>query len=394
MPNIQTRHYEPVALPRQVDGYTFLARARSQSGEELILTQFEQKQFLLQVIRREKNGTPDFLIKAEKLTRVTPVSIMQDALRAFAKLHRLELTFSNISPKKRSIVSEEDFDILKDLAYFARDLPYTRPLLIEVGFGSGRHLLYQAKAHPDRLVIGIEIHRPSIEQVIRQCRLQGIDNVLIASFDARIFLQLLQSNSAEKIFVHFPVPWDKKPHRRVISRSFIDEAMRVLTVGGELDLRTDSENYFRYAFETFNALNRYDLRIKKNHDLPVTSKYEARWQRMEKNLYDLILTNREPSPPRAPVETLTFEGTCSFAEIKSRFARTTLRDEGCFVHFETLYEIDEQSGLVKLSMGAYEKPEHKYLLFKENKIQYFPKATIAIEQNVKAHTMIKEFLHV
>lgn len=394
MPNIQTDRYEPVPLPKSVDGYTFLGRARSDSGEDLILTRFEDKTFLLQVIRREKKGKSDFLIKAEKLTRVTPVSIMQNALKAFAKLHRLELTFSNISPQKRSIVKEDDFAILKDIDYFANALSYEKPLLIEVGFGSGRHLLYQAKANPEKLIIGIEIHRPSIEQVIKQCKLQNIDNVLIANFDARIFLQLIESNRTQKIFVHFPVPWDKKPHRRVISRAFVDEVMRVLEPEGTLELRTDSENYFRYAFETFNALNSYDLHINKNHDLPVTSKYEARWRRMEKNIYDLILKNRDISPPKPPMEELTFDSSCTFSEIKNRFANTTLKSEDAFVHFERLYEIDETSGLIKLSMGAYEKPEHKYLLFKENKIQYFPKSTIAINQNIKAHTMIKEFFHV
>jgi tRNA (guanine-N7-)-methyltransferase len=398
MPNIQTDRYEPVTLPKSVDGYTFLARARSRNGEELILTRFEDKNFFLQVIKRERNKRCDYLIKAEKLTRVTPVSIMQKGLKAFAKLHDMKLTFSNVSPQKSSIVKEDAFTILKDIDYFATSLPYDKPLLIEVGFGSGRHLLYQAKAHPDKLLIGIEIHRPSIEQVIKQCKLQNIDNILIANFDARIFLQLIASNSVEKIFVHFPVPWDKKPHRRVISKPFIDEAMRVLQPSGRLELRTDSENYFSYAFETFNALNSYDLQIKKNHDLPVTSKYEARWRRMEKNIYDLILTNRHTSPPKEPMGELTFDNSCDFEEIKRGFVNTTLKSENAFVHFEALYTFDQNSegykGLIKLSMGAFEKPEHKYLLFKENKIQYFPKSTIAINQNIKAHSMIKEFFHV
>ena len=394
MPNIQTPAYTPAPLPQEVDGYTFLSRARSAGGEELILTRYgEGRHFLLQVIRRERNGRHDYLIKGDKLTRLSPVSVMQNALKAFARLHRLELTFSNIESQRAAKSGKEDFSILKPLDYFAEALGYEKPLLVEVGFGSGRHLLYQAKAHPDRLVIGIEIHRPSIEQVIKQCRLQQLDNVLIADFDARIFLQLLHSNSVEKIFVHFPVPWDKKPHRRVISRAFIEESIRVLQEHGTLELRTDSENYFAYAFETFNALRDYDLQIRKNHALPVVSKYEARWQRMEKNIYDITLTNREISPPKAPIGTLTFDEPLPFSAARSRFANRTLRGEHAFVHFEALYEIDDDSGLIKLSMGAFEKPEHKYLLFKDNKIQYFPKATIAIDQNIEAHALIKEFFY-
>ncbi len=394
MPNIQTDRYVPVTLPKSVDGFDFLARARSKKGEELILTRYQNKQFLLQVITRNKKGKTDYLIKAEKLTRVSPVSIIQNALKAFAKLHELELTFSNISPKKSSIVKEDDFTILKEISYFEQELSYEKPLLVEVGFGSGRHLLYQAKENPDKLVIGIEIHRPSIEQVIKQCKLQNIDNVLIADFDARIFLQLLESNSTEKIFVHFPVPWDKKPHRRVISIPFVEESIRVLQKGGTLELRTDSENYFQYAFETFNALNRYDMQIRKNHQLPVSSKYEDRWKRMEKNIYDFILTNETHSEEKVKHPSLVFEEEISFQTAKERFENITIKKEDHFVHFEEIYEIDENSGLIKLSMGAYEKPEHKFLLFNENRLQYFPKQTISINQNVKSHSIIKEYFHV
>lgn len=396
MPNIQTRACRPVDLPRTVDGFTFESRAQAQKNrnEALILTRYGDRKFLLQILKREKKGESDYLIKVDKLTRLAPVTIMQDALKAFAKLHDLELTFSNIAPQKRSIVKTDDFAILKDVDFFATQLTYEKPLLVEVGFGSGRHLLYQAKAHPDKLVIGIEIHRPSIEQVIKQCKLQNLHNVLIADFDARIFMQLLASNSVEKLFVHFPVPWDKKPHRRVISKAFVEEAMRVLKPGGKLELRTDSENYFAYSFDTFNALNRYDLQIKKNHDLAVTSKYEDRWRRMEKNIYDLTLTCETLSPDKAQIAPLQFEEEIPFARVKERFANVTRKTDDAFVHFESLYEIDANSGLIRLTMGAFEKPEHKYLLFKQNKIQYFPKQTLAIAQNIKAHNMIKEFFHV
>ncbi len=54
---------------------------------------------------------------------------------------------------------------------------------------------------------------------------------------------LLTSNKVEKIFVHFPVPWDKKPHRRIFSNEFINEALRILKIKGTLELRTDSRKY-------------------------------------------------------------------------------------------------------------------------------------------------------
>jgi len=57
-------------------------------------------------------------------------------------------------------------------------------------------------------------------------------------------MELIPSNIVGKVYVHFPVPWDKKPHRRVISTSFIEESRRVLKVGGQLELRT--QRYCHY----------------------------------------------------------------------------------------------------------------------------------------------------
>ncbi len=394
MPNIQTQQFSPLLLPKSCEGFTFKSYAYSNSGEILVPTTYKEKEFLLQIVPRERNGKKDFLIKAQKLTRVSPVSILQSALGAFAKLHNLSLTFSNISPQKSSIVKSNDFDLLKDEEFFINSLSYENPILVEIGFGSGRHLLYQAKQNPHKIIIGIEIHRPSIEQVIKQCKLQNIKNVYIAAFDARIFLQLLKSNSVETIFVHFPVPWDKKPHRRIISTAFLEEAIRVLEKSGQLELRTDSKNYFSYSFETFNELNIYNLQIKKNHNLPVSSKYEDRWRKMEKNIYDITFKNDTFSEDREISEELTFENNIPFKKIKEQFQKTTIKRDDHFVHFEELYEIDTNSGLIKLTFGSYEKPEHKFLLFNENRIQYFPKQTIGISQNIKSHKIIKEFFHV
>ena len=390
MPNIQTKHLELVEFPVTLDGFHFESLATSKRGEKLLFTTFKDKRFCLQIIQR----ADDFLIKGDKLTRISPVSIMQNALKSFAKLHDLKLSFTNVHTKRENIHLKDDLGILKNARYFAKDFICDKEIWIEVGFGSGRHLLHLAKKYPNIQFIGLEIHRPSIEQVIKQCKIQEINNILISDFDARVFLQLLNSNSVGKIFVHFPIPWDKKPHRRVISTSFISEAGRVLKKSGTLELRTDSENYFAYTYESLQTFKNYDVQIRKNHDLNISSKYEDRWKKQEKNIYDVIFTNHDISQEKKSFDTLSFEKNVNFRDIKKRFTNHTIREDDYFVHFEEIYEIDENSGLIKLSLGSCEKCEHKYLLFKDNKIQYFPSISLPIVQNYKSHQKIKEFLYV
>jgi len=390
LPNIKTKKLDIVNFPASFDEYQYKYLASSKRGEQLLFTTYRDKSFFLQIIQRDS----DYLIKADKLTRISPVSITQNALNGFKELHNLELTFSNIQSKSENNRLKDDLGLLKRASYFTKEFDYEKEIWIEVGFGSGRHILHQAKENPHIQFIGLEIHRPSIEQVIKQCKLQDIENIIVSDFDARVFMQLLESNKAGKIFVHFPVPWDKKPHRRVISKSFIEESLRVLKKGGTLELRTDSEKYFSYSFETFQAFNKYNLNIRKNYDLKVSSKYEDRWKKMEKNIYDLTLTNEEISAGKKLTDYLVFEKSIEFSKVKKLFSNTILRGDDFFVHFEELYEIDENSGVIKLSLGAYEKCEHKYLIFKDNKIQYFPTELLPIEQNFKSHQKIKEFLYV
>ena len=390
MPNIKTKRLELVTFPATFGEYTFEFIVTSNKDEKLLFTTYHKKSFCLQIIKREF----DFLIKGDKLTRISPVSIIQNALKSFAKLHNLTLTFSNIEPKNENQKPKGNLEMLKNASYFEKDFKYDKELWIEIGFGSGRHLLHQAKENPNIQFIGLEIHRPSIEQVIKQCKIQEIDNIIISDFDARVFMQLLKSNSIKRVFVHFPVPWDKKPHRRVISKSFIEEALRVLKVNGSLEIRTDSENYFTYSYETIQNLGKYELKIRKNHDLKISSKYEDRWKKKEKNIYDITLINQDKSKEKKSISKLTFEKEINFADIKKRFTKHVIREEDYFVHFEEIYKTCGNFGMIKLSLGSYEKCEHKYLLFKNNMVQYFPNVSLQIVQNYKSHQKIKEFLYV
>ncbi len=391
MPNIQTNKLNYLPMPQEYNGYKFKSIARNKKGnEDFILTQYKDQEFLLRVIYRTKN----ILIKGDKLTKISPISIVKNALKSFQTIHNLEISFSNIGGKEYDEHFKNSNKYLKDMAYFINEFKTDKEIWVEVGFGSGRHLLHQAKENPHIQFIAIEIHRPSIEQVIAQCKIQNLENILIINFDARIFLELLNSNSVGKIFVHFPIPWDKKPHRRVISAPFVEESIRVLKQHGQLELRTDSENYYAYSYNTFISLNQCDLQIRKNREIAISSKYEDRWKKMEKNIYDITLINHHISEPKEIFQDLNFTQNIDFEKLKDKFHNHTIRGDDFFVHFEDLYEIDTNSGLLKLSFGSFEKSEHKYVIITNSEAKYFPDKTLPIKPNIKSHQKIEEFLYV
>ncbi|ATB68904.1 tRNA (guanine46-N7-)-methyltransferase [Sulfurospirillum diekertiae] len=388
MPNFHTQTLKPLSYPCAYKETTFSYEAHSKRGNKLVMASMQGEHLLIRIHQKEDGN---LLVKGDKVTRPTQASFLQKVLIDFRDACEAKEIYSNIEPKNFLEVKHSPY--LKEIDFFAHHFDVKGEIWIEIGFGSGRHLLHQAKKNPHIQFIGLEIHKPSIEQVLKQCELQSIENILVVDYDARLFMEFLPSNVVGRIFVHFPVPWDKKPHRRVLSAAFIEEALRVLHVKGTLELRTDSPLYFEFTFVQMMQLSCADVHVKKNAELEITSKYEDRWRKMEKDIYDVILTNEMLSASISKPDTLHFDEHVDFRKIRDVFKDELLRGEGFFVHFEELFEIDEHSGLIRLSFGANERNEKCYIEIQKGKISYLPDAILATKSNRAAHTLIKEWFH-
>ena len=389
MPHLHISEFKEIAFPSEDNGvsFNFIADNANHNEERLIAVTLDNDDFFL-LVRQDSNKT---LLKSDKLTRPASIHSVHKALLAYARLANLEVLSSNVPHHQKNIHLQE-VDALKKIEYFASNFTTDKELRIEVGFGSGRHLLHQAALNPDILFIGIEIHRPSIEQVLKQITIQNLDNLLVLDYDARLFMELIPSNIVGKIYVHFPVPWDKKPHRRVISTSFIEEANRVLKVDGKLELRTDSENYYAYSYETFISFNKTTLHINKNKDIAISSKYEDRWKKMEKNIYDITMINEEESPELSLDGDFNFSSLgLSHVEIEALHKQTKKFDGG-FIHFERVYKLKD-GVMLRLSMGSFDRPEHLFLIIKNDSVKYFPSLPLKSKSNLVAHKFLDKVLH-
>lgn len=386
MPHLKVTPFDPSIIGRHLNTSTVMTCCGKalRKDDMLIGIKHAGEEFLLQLKPDEKAT----LLKYDKVTRPLRVNILKEALDKVAKELDLEVLSSNISTSNtKPALSSHYFKKIEDF----ETITYTKEKIsVEVGFGSGRHLLYQAKKNPDTLFIGIEIHTPSAQQVLKQIELQKLDNIWVVNYDARLFLEMLPSNVCEKIFVHFPVPWDKKPQRRVISPSFLDESMRVLRKGGRLELRTDSNKYFWYALETFFAIPKVEVEVRKNEALEVTSKYEARWLRQEKDIYDVYVKCSQESEAKIQTNDFNFNDVKYTLGIENRLPQEALVFDGYFVHFERVYKVSEQSLLIKCAFGSFDRPEHKYVLLEENACRYFVSPPVKTSVNFKAHEKLAE----
>jgi len=398
MPHIVFNKNDQLITPSKIDGvdFDFIAKSydftnSNRKTEYKISVRNENREFLLSL--KNKMNSTDLMLKVDKITRVTPVTLVKDALNAYGKITNANLVFSNTNNINEKIEPEKEY--LKEIEYFVNEFDTNKEIQIEIGFGSGRHLLYQAQANPEVQFIGLEIHTPSIEQMLKQVKILGIKNILAINYDARLFMEFIKSNSVGKIFVHFPVPWDKKPHRRIYSEEFIQESKRVLKQNGTLELRTDSRKYFDYCTSLLTNLSSGKIEIDINKDLAISSKYEDRWKKQKKNIYDVTLHSYDIDKEIEIDKNFTFKNSINFLEIIKNLPHKPLVFETFFIHIEESYIIEdrENAGLIQVTFGSFNRPVSKYLFIEKGKISYYQGEPIPTSSNIQAHKKLEEILN-
>lgn len=397
MPHIVFEKNELLKTPSIKDGVSFEFIAKSYNftstprrDEYKIAVKDQDKDFLLSI----KPKDDDLMIKSDKVTRLSPVSLIKKALNYYVELNNSKILFSNTN--NLQVKKELKNEYLKDINYFVDDFKTDKEIQIEIGFGSGRHLLHQAKSNPNIQFIGLEIHYPSIEQLLKQLEIQNITNVLVVNYDARLFMEFIESNKVGRIFVHFPVPWDKKPHRRIYSNEFVNEALRVLKIGGTLELRTDSRKYFDFCTQVLTNLPKGRITIDINKDLAVSSKYEDRWKKQGKNIYDVVLEAWNEDENINLNYDFSFDFEANFNKIINSIPKKSMIEKNFFVHIEEIYTILEKdnSGLIKITMGNFDRPVTKYILIENKRISYYQGNPLPTSANIDAHKKLIEILSI
>ena len=342
MPNFITQSVSLPPLPIKLGEVEFLETARGRNLT-LVRTRSFDSEFFITL----KPSGDKVIVKGEKITKPAKIGHLQRALEIFKERfcgpiisQAFAYKDSSLTEKTPLILDENEILSLVKSSKFNK-------IFIEIGFGSGRHLLHQARSNQDALLIGIEIYKPAIEQVAKLAIREGLQNIALIATDARVLLSLLPAGCLQRVFLHFPVPWDDAPHRRVISDEFASQIARTLGLGGRFELRTDSEEYFLYAMQKLSPYVQRkagEISHFKNRDAAVASKYEDRWRKMDKDIYDLIYENKTAGrgePQQFEMEFLKFDA----AAISRNFKNSTFKGEDFFVHFEEIFYFDAQKDL-------------------------------------------------
>lgn len=382
MPHFIAKDYE-LNFPFSKDGLNFKEEFFALDGKEsLILVQEGEMEFLI----RKTPHAKGWLFKSEKIMRPSSTGVLKNVLSALAD--HCEVLSDNLAISCRRQKTQSPY--MLDGERLLLELQKDREWVLEIGFGSGRHLLNLAKNSPHQYFLGVEIHTPSLEQVQNQIEILGLKNLFLTRLDARILLNFLPSNSLGAIYLHFPVPWNKKPHRRVLSQAFLTQAMRALKKDSYLHLRTDDEEYFSDALKLALDSQVSRINVRKNCDFSVISKYEARWKRQEKDIYDIEFYSLFESDEMD----LKHDFSLPFIEcVPQDLVGKKILGKDFFLHIHRCYKAKD-SIMLSISFGDFNWPNSRYLWMdsKQRSMRFLGAPILSIPANIKAHEALIQLL--
>lgn len=406
MPNFICKSLNLRSLPVSYNESEFIAIANElrdgkKTNTSLVLTKIKDEKFLI-IIKKRPNQS--YLIKGDKILKPTNISILQRGLSDFKAAFCEQIITNAINQKAKT--ENLAFNINEDeLSIIAKHFSAQNPaqanfnayenfnkFCLEIGFGSGAHLLFRAQSEPHTLFAGIEIHRPSLIKVSKLASQMGLKNLLLLNVDARNALSLLPSNTIDKIFVHFPVPWNKSPSRRVLNKQVAKICDRVLKNGGVLELRSDDREFFDASLACFLDLENAKIKIYKNRSLEIISKYEKRWLSEHKDIYDMLYFCTKTSEDlKSQDKDFEFKEFCA-RKFLENFKNKTFKFDDFFVHLEGVFLLlGENNFILKASFGGFSAPVTSYIIAQNNQAHYL-KTPLKTEHNLKAHEIMQQIL--
>ncbi|HEX3432203.1 MAG TPA: tRNA (guanine(46)-N(7))-methyltransferase TrmB [Rhizomicrobium sp.] len=129
---------------------------------------------------------------------------------------------------------------------------------LEIGFGAGEHLLWQAEHHSDIGIIGAEPYESGVAKLLAKIDSLGADSrgnllarVRIHPGDARELIESVPHASLGRVFLLFPDPWPKRRHhkRRIIQSNTLSLLARAMKEGAELRFASDDPSNIAWTLE-------------------------------------------------------------------------------------------------------------------------------------------------
>ena len=175
------------------------------------------------------------------------------------------------------------------------------PVVMEIGFGSGRTTARMAADDPATGLLAIDIHTPGIGDLLSRIREERLANVRVMEADALVVLsRMIPPHSLAGVRSYFPDPWPKSRHhkRRLVQPPVLDLIGSRLVEGGWWHLATDWAAYAAAISACFAADPGWEGGRVPRPDWRPETPYEHRALREGRAVVDLRFSTVTPTGPR------------------------------------------------------------------------------------------------
>ncbi len=180
--------------------------------------------------------------------------------------------------------------------YFKQDEPVT----LELGCGRGEYTLALAAMFPHRNYIGMDRKGARLWKGCKYAAENNMQNVAFIRSQIQFLPRMFVEGEVNEIWLTFPDPQPKrsKVAKRLTSSYYLDIYKQVLTPGGCIHLKTDSELLFHYTKEVIHKLDYTILEIQEdvyqseiqNPILAIQTYYEKMWLEQGHKIYYIKFT--------------------------------------------------------------------------------------------------------
>lgn len=169
-----------------------------------------------------------------------------------------------------------------------------KDFVLEIGFGLGENLLFQATKYPKNHFIGIDPFINGVANVIQKAKELNLNNISILDMPVQKVLDNFSDNFFSKVFVLFPDPWmkNKQKKRRLLNYLFLEKILKKMKVKSSFIFATDDQDYFNFVTKEISLLRKkidtFEYSLSNKH--PITdTKYSNKATKLKKNIYLLNL---------------------------------------------------------------------------------------------------------
>lgn len=165
-----------------------------------------------------------------------------------------------------------------------------KPIVLEIGFGQGENILHRCQNEPDKLFVGVEVHKPGIANLLPKIT---TENLRIIRADALFLLaDHMPKKSISEVLIFFPDPWhdERNHHRRILRSQTLTILSSALQKNAKLCFATDVKEYAEQAIELLNKNSDWKNLHKKFSPRPINrpiSKYEHKAKLQGHKIYNL-----------------------------------------------------------------------------------------------------------